>query len=161
LSKLAVKCRYEIHGCEQILPYNHLETHEEICGYQQKTCSGCEKDFALKDFKSHESTCPLVTLTCPECNTNYRRQDQDKHTETKCLREQLIQVKAVVKTETISLQEQFVQMKATAETETKSLREQLQELRTRIGQLENRSVTETVSSAETATSIPIIEESQN
>ncbi len=93
LSRLEVKCRNTMHGCNEILPYNSLETHEEECGYRQKPCSGCEKEFAKKDFQEHHSTCPLVSLTCPECNTVYQRKDEKNHTEIICLRIQLRQQK--------------------------------------------------------------------
>lgn len=93
LSRLEVRCRYEICGCNETLLHNSLETHEEECGYRPIACRGCEQEIAKKDFKSHKSTCSLVLLTCSECNSIYKRQDETKHTETKCLREQLIQQK--------------------------------------------------------------------
>jgi uncharacterized C2H2 Zn-finger protein len=93
LSKLEVECLYTPHGCNETLPYNNLETHEEACGYQQKTCSGCGQAINKKDFQKHESTCSLVSLKCPECDTIYQRQDAEKHTDIKCLRIQLRQQK--------------------------------------------------------------------
>jgi hypothetical protein len=95
LSRLEIKCRYTLHGCNEILPYNNLETHEEACDYQQKTCSGCQKQIAKKDFQDHYNACPLVLLTCVECNSVYKRQDQTNHTETTCLRIQLHQAQGI------------------------------------------------------------------
>jgi hypothetical protein len=61
LNSFKIQCRNRIYGCNEILSYSSLETHEEECGYRQKLCSGCEKEFAKKDFQEHHDTCPLVS----------------------------------------------------------------------------------------------------
>jgi len=93
LSKLNVTCRNQVYGCEEIVHYNSLETHEEECGYRQKDCSGCQNQISKKDFNDHFGTCPSVVLTCSECNADYRRKDQDGHTDIVCIRAQLRQHK--------------------------------------------------------------------
>ncbi len=95
LKKLEVKCRNTIYGCNEILPYNSLETHEEECIYRQKICSGCEKKFAKKDLQEHHSTCSSVALTCSEFNTVYHRQGKNNHTEIICLHIQLHQARGI------------------------------------------------------------------
>lgn len=44
-----------------------------------------------KDFVTHVGNCELIKLTCKECHLVYRRKDESLHTETKCLREQMLQ----------------------------------------------------------------------
>ncbi len=97
LNTLKVTCRYQPNGCEETLPYNNLETHEEACGYRQIICSGCDDRIIKKDFNEHYNTCPLVLITCTECNSVYERQHESQHTELKCLRVQLNQVRELAK----------------------------------------------------------------
>lgn len=92
LSRLKVKCRNTTYGCQQILSYGSLETHEEECGYRQKRCPGCANDFSKIDFDDHHSKCPLVLLTCPDCNTDFQRKNESEHTAIPCLRIQLRQL---------------------------------------------------------------------
>ena len=93
LRKLQIFCRYESNGCTEILSYNRLETHEEVCDYRLRTCSGCQEKFIKKNFKEHYNQCPMVSLTCSQCDTVYQRHDEDEHTEIRCLRIQLHQLR--------------------------------------------------------------------
>lgn len=89
LSTLEVKCLYTSNGCNKILPYNSLDSHEEHCDYRQKPCSGCRQKIATKNFKDHYNECPFVVLQCSECATLYQRQDKEKHTASMCSQIQL------------------------------------------------------------------------
>jgi coenzyme F420-reducing hydrogenase delta subunit len=93
LTKLQVICRYKSNGCTEVLLYDRLETHEEVCGYRLLTCSGCKEQVVKNNFKEHYDHCLLIPLTCTECSTVYERQDAHEHTEMKCLFVQLHQLR--------------------------------------------------------------------
>ncbi|CAF1214819.1 unnamed protein product [Adineta steineri] len=49
LSKLQFYCAYASNGCEQLLPYDALEKHEETCSYERIPCGICEKPISNRD----------------------------------------------------------------------------------------------------------------
>lgn len=48
-----------------------------------------------KDLQSHITICGSIQLTCTECHLIYNRSDAPLHTETRCLREPILQRDAV------------------------------------------------------------------
>lgn len=71
-----------------------MEKHEIACDYQRQQCPGCRLQMLKKDFHNHVNECPAVELTCDDCKIVYRRSEtMIKHTESKCLKEQLKQMR--------------------------------------------------------------------
>ena len=97
LTNLKITCRYKPNECTEILSYNELEKHEDICDYQLQSCNGCEQRIIKKDFDEHKSQCLLLLIACDECLTSYKRRDKDSHTLTECLRIQLQEQKSKIK----------------------------------------------------------------
>ncbi|CAF4070998.1 unnamed protein product [Rotaria magnacalcarata] len=90
LAQLQLACYYQSRGCERVIPYEALETHESECDYQPQQCPGCRLEVLKKDFDNHTSGCAAIELTCQECKLVYKRVDAaTTHTENICLREQI------------------------------------------------------------------------
>ncbi|CAF1505648.1 unnamed protein product [Didymodactylos carnosus] len=83
LSKLKIRCSYN--ECDQILPYESLEKHENECLYQLLTCRGCEKMILRKDLVEHEKQCDLVDIECKKCKYIYKQKDAMTHDAIQCL----------------------------------------------------------------------------
>ncbi|CAF0982631.1 unnamed protein product [Adineta ricciae] len=126
LSELKLTCLNKSHGCNETLPYNNLETHEESCNYRLKTCPGCRTEIIRMEFDEHCAQCPLFLLTCPECNTSYQRQYAGEHNDTVCLRIQLRQ-----------LQDNHTQHQQEANERITPLEDQIRSLRQLVESLKN------------------------
>ena len=49
LSKLQVSCAYTPNGCQTLLPYDGIVTHEQTCTYEQVPCSICQLPVSDRD----------------------------------------------------------------------------------------------------------------
>jgi hypothetical protein len=92
LACLKMSCRYKSNGCTEILFYNELEQHEQMCDYQLRSCDGCQQEIVKKNFDQHQSECQFVSIKCDQCSTSYKR--KDSHTLTECLSIQFQQQKS-------------------------------------------------------------------
>jgi hypothetical protein len=91
-----MSCRYESNGCTEVLLYNELEEHEQICDYQWLTCDGCQQQIIKRNFDQHQSECRFISIKCEQCLTSYERGAKDLHTLTECLRIQFQQQKSKI-----------------------------------------------------------------
>jgi len=49
LSKLQIYCAYAPNGCNEVLPYDGLEKHEQECQYERTPCRICEAPVSHRD----------------------------------------------------------------------------------------------------------------
>jgi hypothetical protein len=96
LAGLKMSCQYESNGCIEVLLYNKLEEHEQICDYQWLPCDGCQQQIIKKKFDQHQSECRFISIKCEQCLTSYERGAKDLHTLTECLRIQFQQQKSKI-----------------------------------------------------------------
>jgi hypothetical protein len=79
LANLKINCCYTLNGCTEILSYNELKNHEDMCDYQLLSCDGCLQEIIKQNFDKHQSECQLASIMCDQCLTSYKRKDKDSH----------------------------------------------------------------------------------
>ncbi|CAF3710495.1 unnamed protein product [Rotaria sordida] len=110
LAQLQIICIYQPNGCNEVIPYEALEKHETMCGYQLIKCTGCLSEILKKDFSEHQLQCPLTVTTCADCKIVYKQNDVFKHhSDAICLREQLRHLRQESQYEIQQLKEQIRQ----------------------------------------------------
>ena len=62
LSKLILKCKNEVNGCQVKLVYNLMNLHESKCSYGIGKCNGCKQIFLKKDIDEHETKCERYSI---------------------------------------------------------------------------------------------------
>ena len=70
LNELKIRCVYLDRGCQEIVQLEHLQQHEDSCGFTPAICSnrGCGVTVNKRDLIHHESeVCELRKLKCHSC----------------------------------------------------------------------------------------------
>ena len=70
LNESKIRCVYHDRGCEEIVQLQHLDQHEDLCGYTPAVCSnpGCGETLNKRDLTIHESElCEYRKLKCHSC----------------------------------------------------------------------------------------------
>ena len=70
LNELNIRCVYHDRGCEEIVQLQHLDQHEDSCGFTPAVCRnpGCGAILNKRDLIHHESElCEYRTLKCHSC----------------------------------------------------------------------------------------------
>ena len=70
LNELNIRCVYHDRGCEEIVQLQHLDQHEDSCGFTPAVCSnpGCGATLNMRDLTIHESElCEYRKLKCHSC----------------------------------------------------------------------------------------------
>ena len=70
LNELNIRCVYNDRGCQEILQLQHLDQHEETCGFTPAVCTnqGCGGAVNQRDLIHHESdVCQFRKLKCHSC----------------------------------------------------------------------------------------------
>ena len=70
LNELKIRCIYTTRGCLEILELQHLEQHEDKCGFTPAVCTnqGCGTTVNKRDLIHHESeVCEFRKLKCHSC----------------------------------------------------------------------------------------------
>ena len=70
LSELNIRCVYHDRGCEEIVQLQHLDQHEDSCGFTPAVCTnpGCGATLNKRDLTIHESElCEYRKLKCHSC----------------------------------------------------------------------------------------------
>ena len=70
LNESKIRCVYNDRGCEEIVQLQHLDQHEESCGYTPVVCAnpGCGATLNMRDLTVHESElCEYRKLKCHSC----------------------------------------------------------------------------------------------
>ena len=70
LDESKIRCVYHDRGCEEILQLQHLDQHEDSCGFTPAVCTnpGCGATLNKRDLAIHESElCEYRKLKCHSC----------------------------------------------------------------------------------------------
>ena len=70
LNELNMRCVYRDRGCEEIVQLQHLDQHEDSCGYTPAVCRNqdCGATLNKRDLIHHESElCEYRKLKCHSC----------------------------------------------------------------------------------------------
>ena len=70
LNELNIRCVYHDRGCEEIVQIQHLDQHENSCGFTPAVCTnpGCGATLNMRDLTIHESElCEYRKLKCHSC----------------------------------------------------------------------------------------------
>ena len=70
LNELNIRCVYHDRGCEEIVQLQHLDQHEDSCGFTPAMCTnpGCGATLNMRDLTIHESElCEYRKLKCHSC----------------------------------------------------------------------------------------------
>ena len=70
LNELNIRCVYNDRGCEEIVQLQHLDQHEDSCGFTPAVCTnpGCGATLNMRDLTVHESElCEYRKLKCHSC----------------------------------------------------------------------------------------------
>ena len=70
LNESKIRCVYHDRGCEEIVQLQHLDQHEDSCGYTPAVCTnpGCGATLSKRDLTIHESElCEYRMLKCHSC----------------------------------------------------------------------------------------------
>ena len=70
LNELDIRCVYHDRGCEEIVQLQHLDQHEDSCGFTPAVCTnpGCGATLNKRDLTIHESElCEYRKLKCHSC----------------------------------------------------------------------------------------------
>ena len=70
LNELNIRCVYIDRGCQEILQLQHLDQHEDTCGFTPAVCTnqGCGATVNQRDLIHHESeVCQFRKLKCHSC----------------------------------------------------------------------------------------------
>ena len=70
LNELNIRCVYNDRGCEEIVQLQHLDQHEDSCGFTPAVCTnpGCGATLNKRDLSIHESElCEYRKLKCHSC----------------------------------------------------------------------------------------------
>ena len=70
LSELNIRCVYHDRGCQEIVQLQHLDQHEDSCGFTPAVCTnpGCGATLNKRDLTVHESElCEYRKLKCHSC----------------------------------------------------------------------------------------------
>ena len=70
LNELNIRCVYHDRGCKEIVQLQHLDQHEDSCGFTPAVCTnpGCGATLNKRDLTIHESElCEYRKLKCHSC----------------------------------------------------------------------------------------------
>ena len=70
LNELNIRCVYHDRGCKEIVQLQHLDQHEDSCGFTPAVCTnpGCGATLNMRDLTIHESElCEYRKLKCHSC----------------------------------------------------------------------------------------------
>ena len=85
LNELNIRCVYHDRGCEEIVQLQHLDQHEDSCGFTLVVCrnQGCGAILNKRDLIHHESElCEYRKLKCHSCGEITKTlADMEKRTE--------------------------------------------------------------------------------
>ena len=85
LNGLNIRCIYHDRGCEEIVQLQHLDQHEDSCGFTPAVCrnQGCGAILNKRDLINHESElCVYRTSKCHSCEEITKTlADMEKRTE--------------------------------------------------------------------------------
>lgn len=69
-------CNNQSLGCQQILSYQQVQSHDVECGFAPTKCeafSKCKTKCIRKDIDKHQAVCPNVQVPCIYCRVKVER----------------------------------------------------------------------------------------
>eukprot|EP01022_Parablepharisma_sp_SALTPOND_P004368 TRINITY_DN120168_c0_g1_i1.p1 TRINITY_DN120168_c0_g1~~TRINITY_DN120168_c0_g1_i1.p1 ORF type:complete len:671 (-),score=20.76 TRINITY_DN120168_c0_g1_i1:433-2445(-) len=73
LGKIKVACCFAEKGCNELLPYSEVLSHETTkCGYRSVVCK-CGKTICAKDIEVHKLECSEQLVRCEQCHKEMKR----------------------------------------------------------------------------------------
>lgn len=82
LSKLNFECLNKANGCNEIIPYNNVETHDKECKFFYTTCPNkqCSKKMKWTLLENHlRNECEFSLFKCPYCDMKIKRGEYKEH----------------------------------------------------------------------------------
>ncbi len=80
LNNLKFKCQNE--GCNEVISYIDVKTHDDICPYQKMICPNkdCEEQLLKKNLENHiKNFCKYTLIKCSYCNYKFPRYQIPEH----------------------------------------------------------------------------------
>lgn len=89
LSRLTIRCRNSVLGCDEILSYDQLERHQTMdCQCPTRQCHVCGNFVSTGEFHQHQSTCIPTTIECFLCKCPIEPKSWQQHM-TDCFKRKL------------------------------------------------------------------------
>ena len=79
LQKLKLKCKNYEKGCLEVLNYDKVEGHEQICLYNLVKCEAykfCRVKLPKMEIQAHVDKCVFKSVMCRKCRKWYMRKDE-------------------------------------------------------------------------------------
>ena len=148
LDELNIRCVYRDRGCEEIVQLQHLDQHEDSCGFTPAVCrnQGCGAILNKRDLIHHESElCEYRKLKCHSCEEMTKTlADVEKQIKTnqKNIATKLVDLEKNIGTKLVDLEKNMeTHMKSTDTTMkniTAIIATQMANVETRMGNVETR-----------------------
>lgn len=99
LNKLKIKCENHSHGCKEVLRYQDIEYHHEVCEYAIVHCKneGCNEVLRRGEMNIHEAECIHERHLCLGCEQVITRGNAAKHNCVANLNTRLSKTEGIVK----------------------------------------------------------------
>ena len=122
LNESKIRCVYHDRGCEEIVQLQHLDQHEDSCGYTPTVCTnpGCGATLNKRDLTIHESElCEHRKLKCHSCGEMTKTlADMEKRMER--METNQVNDKNNMETKLVNLERNIVTNMVTIETHVKN-----------------------------------------
>ncbi len=84
LKKLRLRCKNAPNKCEEILPYDSVDEHERLCGFELTGCTvpGCDARMLRKELAEHMAVCKFLIVDCRYCAKKFSLAELAVHEET-------------------------------------------------------------------------------
>lgn len=82
LNQLKFYCKFKNNGCNEIISYLDIESHENSCPFNITTCPNnqCRQKIKNDMLENHiQNECPYTLFKCNNCNLNLNRKDMLLH----------------------------------------------------------------------------------
>ena len=82
LNQLKFYCKFKNNGCNEIISYLDIESHENSCPFNIATCPNiqCKQKIKNDMLENHiQNECPYTLFKCNNCNLNLNRKDMLLH----------------------------------------------------------------------------------
>ena len=129
LNELNIHCIYQDRGCQEIVQLQHLDQHEDSCGFTPVVCGNqdCGAILNKRDLIHHESElCEYRKLKCHSCGEMTKTlADTEKRTEQmetkqanveKNMQTKLVNLEKSMETKLVNLEEKFSNLEKFLET---------------------------------------------
>ncbi|CAF4481327.1 unnamed protein product [Rotaria sp. Silwood2] len=79
-SRIRIRCRYQIFGCQKLLRYESLEQHENNeCEYRYLSCTNFDPVRTVKEFEQRQPDCITTDIKCELCQQTMKQSQREQH----------------------------------------------------------------------------------